>query len=118
MYDVYVPVVSESNKDYTFDEAKNMVIDALSVLGDDYIKIINKAFDERWIDIYYNEGKRGGAYSSGFYDTNPYLLLNYEGKLDDVSTLAHELGHSVHTYLSCKNNIYTYSNYEIFVGIN
>lgn len=116
MYDVYVPVVSESNKDYTFNEAKNMVIDALSILGEDYIKIINKAFDERWIDIHYNEGKRGGAYSSGFYDTNPYLLLNYEGKLDDVSTLAHELGHSVHTYLSCKNNSYTYSNYEIFVA--
>ena len=116
MYDVYVPVVAESNKEYTFEEAKNIVIDALSILGDEYISIVKKAFNERWIDVYYTEGKRGGAYSSGFYDTNPFLLLDFDGKLYDVSTLAHELGHSVHTYLSCKNNSYTYSSYEIFVA--
>ena len=97
LYDIYTPLVKTLEKEYSFEEAKSIVIDALSILGEDYIKIINKAFDERWIDVYYNEGKRSGAYSSGFYDTNPYVLLNFEGSLDDVSTLAHELGHSVHT---------------------
>ncbi len=116
LYDTYAPLISDSDSEYEFNEAKDIVINALNVLGDDYIKIINKAFDEKWIDIYHNEGKRSGAYSSGFYDTNPYILLNYEGNLNDVSTLAHELGHSVHTYLSCKNNDYIYSSYKIFVA--
>ena len=116
MYDIYVPLISECDKKYEFNEAKELVINALSILGEDYITNLNKAFDERWIDIYHNKGKRGGAYSSGFYDTNPYVLLNYEGKLDDVSTLAHELGHSMHTYYSCKNNEYQNSNYHIFVA--
>lgn len=116
LYDIYTPLIGELQKEYSFDEAKKLVISALSVLGDDYISILNKAFDEKWIDIYYNEGKRSGAYSGGFYDTNPYVLLNYEGELNDVSTLAHELGHSVHTYLSCKNNDYEYSSYKIFVA--
>ena len=116
LYDIYVPIIKESNKTYEFSEARKLVTNALSILGEDYIEIINKAFDERWIDIYNNEGKRGGAYSSGFYDTNPYVLLNYEGTLNDVSTLSHELGHSMHTYLSCKNNDYIYSSYKIFVA--
>lgn len=116
LYDIYVPIIKESNKTYEFSEARKLVTNALSILGEDYIEIINKAFNERWIDIYNNEGKRGGAYSSGFYDTNPYVLLNYEGTLNDVSTLAHELGHSMHTYLSCKNNDYIYSSYKIFVA--
>lgn len=116
LYDIYTPLVQNLEKEYSFEDAKDIVLDSLSILGEDYIKIINKAFDERWIDVYYNEGKRSGAYSSGFYDTNPYVLLNFEGSLDDVSTLAHELGHSVHTYLSCKNNDYIYSSYKIFVA--
>ena len=116
LYDVYAPLINGSNKTYTFDEAKDLVKNSLKVLGEDYIKIIDKAFSDRWIDIYHNEGKRSGAYSSGFYDTNPYVLLNYEGNLNDVSTLAHELGHSCHTYLSCKNNEYMYSSYKIFVA--
>jgi len=116
LYDTYAPLIKEDDKKYEFEEAKELVLNALSVLGSDYISIINKAFDEKWIDVYYNEGKRSGAYSSGFYDTNPYILLNYEGNLNDVSTLAHELGHSVHTYLSCKNNEYIYSSYKIFVA--
>ena len=115
-YDIYAELVEEIDTDYTFDEAKELVIDALSVLGDDYVNNLNKAFDEKWIDIYPNKGKRGGAFSSGFYDTNPYLLLNFEGKFHDVSTLAHELGHSMHTYYSCKNNPYQYSSYKIFVA--
>ena len=116
LYDVYAPLVKNSTKTYSFDEAKELVRNALKILGEDYIKIIDKAFEDRWIDIYHNEGKRSGAYSSGFYDTNPYVLLNYEGHLNDVSTLAHELGHSCHTYLSCKNNPYVYSSYKIFVA--
>lgn len=116
LYDQYVDLVEENTKHYTFEEAKDLVIEALSVLGDDYIKNLNKAFDERWIDVYNNKGKRGGAYSSGFYDTKPYVLLNYEGTINDVSTLAHELGHSMHTYYSCLNNPYQYSSYKIFVA--
>lgn len=116
LYDTYASVISDSTKEYTFDEAKDLVIKALSVLGEDYIKDLNKAFDERWIDIYPNKGKISGAYSSGSYDTNPFLLLNFDGTLNDVSTLAHELGHSMHSYYSRGNNPYQYSNYKIFVA--
>ncbi len=116
LYDIYAPLVGENDKKYTFSEAKDIVIKALSVLGDDYIKNLHKAFDERWIDIYNNKGKRGGAYSSGFYDTKPYLLLNFEGRYEDVTTLAHELGHSMHTYYSCANQPYNLSSYNIFVA--
>lgn len=116
LYDIYTPLIQNENSHYEFLEAKNMVISALQVLGEDYISHIKQAFDERWIDIYSNVGKRSGAYSSGGYDTNPFLLLNYQGTLNDVSTLAHELGHSMHSYYSCKNNPYHYSGYRIFVA--
>lgn len=116
MYDTYVEIINKIDKKYSFDEAKEIVIDALSILGDKYVKNLKKAFDEKWIDIYHSKGKRSGAYSSGNFDVNPYVLLNFEGTLNDVSTLAHELGHSMHTYLSCKNNPYQYSSYEIFVA--
>ena len=116
LYDIYVELIKDLDKEYSFEEAKEIVINALSILGDDYINNLKKAFDERWIDVYNNVGKRGGAYSSGFYDTNPFVLLNFEGKLNDVSTLAHELGHSMHTYYSCKNNTYNNSGYKIFVA--
>lgn len=116
IYDIYADLISESSKEYTFNEAKEIVLNALSVLGEDYINDLKKAFDEKWIDIYPNEGKRGGAYSSGCYTSNPYVLLNFNGKLNDVSTLAHELGHSMHTYYSNKNNPYVYHGYKIFVA--
>lgn len=116
IYDIYADLISESSKKYTFEEAKDIVISALSVLGDNYINDLKKAFDERWIDIYPNSGKRGGAYSSGCYTSNPYVLLNFNGKFNDVSTLAHELGHSMHSYYSIKNNPYIYYNYKIFVA--
>ena len=116
LYDIYVELIKDLDKEYSFEEAKEIVINALSILGDEYINNLKKAFDERWIDVYNNVGKRGGAYSSGFYDTNPFVLLNFEGKLNDVSTLAHELGHSMHTYYSCKNNTYNNSGYKIFVA--
>ena len=116
LYDIYVDLFDIESDNYEFEDAKKTVIEALSVLGEDYINNLKRAFDERWIDIYNNKGKRTGAYSSGFYDTNPYVLLNYENKFNDVSTLAHELGHSMHTYYSCKNNPYQYSQYQIFVA--
>ena len=109
-------MVSDVDKKYTFEEAKNIVLDALKILGDDYQKKLHKAFDNRFIDIYNNKGKRSGAYSSGFYDTYPYILLNYEGKYGDVTTLAHELGHSMHTLYSCEFNPYNTSSYQIFVA--
>lgn len=116
IYDIYTPVIDEEGKIYTFEEAKDLVINSLKILGDDYSSVLKSAFDEKWIDVYNNKGKRGGAYSSGSYLTKPFLLLNYEGRLNDVSTLAHELGHSLHTYYSCKNNPYQYHNYKIFVA--
>ena len=109
-------MVENIEKKYRFEDAKNIVIEALSVLGDDYINNLKKAFSERWIDIYNNKGKRGGAYSSGFYDTKPFVLLNFEGKYEDVTTLAHELGHSMHTYYSCHYEPYNLSSYNIFVA--
>lgn len=116
LYDTYVSIINEKPREYTFDEAKELVKKALSVLGDKYINDLNNAFTEKWIDIYNNKGKRGGAYSGGSYDTYPYVLLNFEGTLNDVSTLAHELGHSMHSYYSRLNNSYQDSNYKIFVA--
>ena len=116
LYDIYVSIINEKPKEYTFDEAKDLVVDALSVFGDTYINDLKKAFSEKWIDIYNNKGKRGGAYSGGSYDTYPYVLLNFEGTLNDVSTLAHELGHSMHSYYSRKNQSFQNSEYKIFVA--
>ena len=116
IYDIYTPVIDEEGKTYTFEEAKDLVINSLEILGEDYSKVLKSAFDDKWIDVFNNKGKRGGAYSSGSYLTKPFLLLNYEGRLNDVSTLAHELGHSIHTYYSCKNNPYQYHDYKIFVA--
>ena len=116
LYDVYAPIASSYNNTYTFEEAKKIVLDVIKIFGNEYEKVANRAFDERWIDIYNNKGKRTGAYSSGGYDTAPYLLLNYEGSFDDVSTLIHELGHSMHTYFSVKNNKYHEYDYKIFVA--
>lgn len=116
IYDIYSSLVPDSNKTYTFEEARDIVLEALSILGDSYISDLKKAFDEKWIDVMPSQGKKGGAYSSGSYTTNPYLLLNFNGKFDDVSTLAHELGHSMHSYYSNKNNPYVYHQYKIFVA--
>lgn len=116
LYDVYAPIITSFGKSYSFEEAKELVMKSLSILGDDYVEILNRAFDERWIDVYNNVGKRSGGYSSGGYDTKPYILLNYEGKFNDVSTLAHELGHSMHSYFSIKNNPYHEYQYKIFVA--
>jgi len=116
LYDVYAPLVGNLNKKYPYEDSKKLVVDALNVLGEDYLSNINKAFDERWIDVYNTPSKRSGAYSWGSYDTNPYILLNYEDSFNDVSTLIHELGHSMHSYYSHKNNDYIYGHYKIFVA--
>ena len=115
-YDLYVDLIDEYDKKYTYEEAKDLVIKALSPLGEDYINHLNRAFNEKWIDVYHNKGKRSGAYSTGFYDTFPFILLNYEGTLNDVSTLAHELGHSMHSLYSWENNDYPNSSYRLFVA--
>lgn len=116
MYDLYVPMVEEVDLAITYEDAKTMVIEALSVLGEEYTSLLHKAFNERWIDPYENEGKRSGAYSSGAYGTKPYILLNWQDTLDNVYTLAHELGHSLHTYYSTNNQPFVYSNYSIFLA--
>lgn len=116
LYDIYADLVTENEENYSFEEGKELVIDALNVLGEDYITNLKKAFSEKWIDKYPNIGKRGGAYSWGTYTSKPFVLLNYQNKLDDVSTLAHELGHSMHSYYSKNNNPYHCYNYRIFVA--
>ena len=112
--DLLVPLVQESARKYTYEEAQKLVLDAVSVLGEDYTALIQKAFDERWIDVYPREAKRTGAYSTGAYKCKPYVLLNFTGTLDDVFTLAHELGHSLHTWFSNENQPLLYSGYSIF----
>lgn len=116
LYDTYVNLEDSYNQTYSFEDAKNIVLDVIKVFGEDYKKIVESAFEDRWIDIYPNKAKRGGAYSSGSYDTLPYILLNFQGHYHDVSTLIHELGHSMHTYYSNLNNPYLYSGYKIFVA--
>lgn len=116
MYDVYTELVKDYDKKYSFEEAKDLVLKAVTPLGEEYKKDLEKAFTQKWIDIYPNKGKRGGAYSGGSYDTNPFVLLNFQSKLDDVSTLIHELGHSMHSFYTRNNNPYQYGHYPIFVA--
>ena len=116
LYDTYVNLEEGIDKKYTYEEAKKIVLDVVKLFGEDYQKTVQSAFDNRWIDIYPNKAKRGGAYSSGSYDTLPYILLNFQGEYNDVSTLIHEMGHSMHSYYSNQNNPYLYSGYKIFVA--
>ena len=116
MYDLYTPIVKEVDFKITYPEAVELIKTALHPLGEDYSNIMNEAFNSRWIDIYENKGKRSGAYSSGTYDSKPYILLNYHDTLDNAFTVAHELGHSIHSYLTRKNQPYVYGNYSIFVA--
>jgi len=116
-YDLYAPVVKELELNYSFDEAVGHVLDSLAPLGKRYVGVAREALSSRWIDVYHNHGKRSGAYMNGsVYDVHPYMLLNYNGKYDDVSTLAHELGHALHSYLSNKAQPYVLSHYSIFVA--
>jgi oligoendopeptidase F len=116
-YDLYCPVVAELDLKYSIEESKEHVLASLAHLGQEYVAVARKGFAERWLDVYPNEGKRSGAYSNGaVYDVHPYMLLNYNGKYDDVSTLSHELGHTMHSYLSNKNQPYATADYSIFVA--
>ena len=115
--DVYAPVVKGVDLKYTYEEAKELVLDAIKPLGGDYRGVIERAFEERWIDVYPTPGKRAGAYSNGSaYDVHPYILLNYTDQYEDVSTLAHELGHTMHSYYSNKSQPYPTADYSIFVA--
>ena len=116
MYDVYVPIVKDYDAKYTIEEAKELVLKAVEPLGTNYVNLIRKAFAERWIDVVENEGKRNGAYSSGVYGVHPYVLLNFNGTLDNVFTLAHEMGHAMHSYFSNEAQNYLDSRYKIFVA--
>ncbi len=116
-YDLYAPVVKSVDLNYTYEEAQQNVLAALSPLGQEYVQTAKNGFAARWLDVYPNTGKRAGAYSQGgAYDVHPYMLLNYNGKYDDMSTLAHELGHTMHSYFSNKNQPYNLSQYSIFVA--
>jgi len=116
MYDLYTPLVEDVDLQFTFEEGKQLVLEGLEILGEDYQSILKEAFDQRWIDVKENKGKRSGAYSSGTYGTNPYILLNWQDNIDNVFTLAHELGHSVHSYYTRKNQPFVYGNYSIFLA--
>ena len=116
MYDLYVPLTDKFDMKIPYEKAQDIILKALRPLGEDYLNIIKKAFSERWIDVYENEGKQGGAYSWGSYDSHPYILMNYHDDLNSLFTLIHELGHSVHSYYSRTSQEYLYSNYKIFVA--
>ncbi|BCN31386.1 oligoendopeptidase F [Anaeromicropila herbilytica] len=115
MYDLYTPVVQNVDMHIPFEEAKNIVLEALKPLGDEYQEVLKQAFENRWIDVYENDGKRSGTSSSDIYGVHPYILLNYKDDLESLFKLAHEIGHAVHSYLSSKEQPYIYSKYETFV---
>jgi oligoendopeptidase F len=116
-YDLYAPLVASVNTHYSVEEAEHNILEALAPLGPEYTTGANRSFTERWIDMFPNEGKRAGAYSAGdAYDVHPYMLLNYNSKYEDMSTLAHELGHTMHSYFSNKTQPYPLASYSIFVA--
>lgn len=115
-YDIYTPIVADQDVEIPFEQAKEMALEALAPLGEDYLSMLKEGFSSRWIDVYENQGKRSGAYSSGVYSCHPFVLLNYTDTLNDVFTLVHEMGHALHSYLSAKNQTVTYADYVIFVA--
>ena len=116
IYDTYVPMVDANEKEYSFAEAKELVLNALSILGDDYTKVLNEAFDNNWIDVFPTKNKRSGGYCTAVYNSHPYVFLNFDNRYGEVSTVAHELGHAMHSYYSIKNNNYVDYSYSIFVA--
>ena len=115
-YDVYAPLCKDLDLKYTYEQAKAMVKKAVAPLGEDYVATVQRGFDERWIDVYPNTGKSGGAYSSGTYDSNPFIMCNFTGTIDSVSTIAHEMGHSMHTHLANTHQPAHYAGYTLFVA--
>ncbi|MDR3241589.1 MAG: oligoendopeptidase F [Lactobacillaceae bacterium] len=115
-YDLYTPILGEPDFSIDYESAKAEALEALKPLGDDYLEVVNQAFDSRWIDVIENKGKRTGAYSGGSYDTNPFILLNWVDNLNNLHTLVHEMGHSVHSYETRKNQPYHYGDYPIFLA--
>ncbi len=115
-YDMYVSLVEDVDPHYSFEEAKEILFKALAPLGEEYIATLKRAFDERWIDWAVNVGKRSGAYSGGAYNTNPFILISWQGTLDNLYTLAHELGHSLHSYFTRKSQPFQYGDYCIFLA--
>ena len=116
MYDVYTPIVEDAAAAIDYETACEKVLEALSVLGEDYTELLRRGFEERWIDVYENQGKRGGAYSTGSARPHPYVLLNHKDTLDSMFTIAHEMGHALHSYYSCLNQPVSRSDYVIFVA--
>lgn len=116
MYDIYTPIVDIEDKKYSFSQAKDLVKKALLPMGEEYLQILEEGFNNGWIDVYENEGKRSGAYSWSYAGCHPYVLLNYQDNLDSVFTLIHEMGHAIHSYYSNANQPYVYSSYRIFVA--
>lgn len=116
MFDLYTPITGEAGLKYTYEEAQEETFNGLEKLGEEYKEVLEQAFNNRWIDVVENEGKRSGAYSSGTYDTNPYILLNWHDSLNHLYTLVHELGHSAHSYFTRNNQPYVYGNYSIFLA--
>lgn len=116
MYDLYTPLISEIDMNIDYTEAKDILVRGLSPLGDEYIDTVKSGLSSNWIDVYENKGKRSGAYSWGTYTSNPYILLNYHDTLDNVFTLAHEMGHSMHSYYTHKTQPYVYGHYSIFLA--
>lgn len=116
MYDMYTPLLGEPPITFTYEDAKEITLKALKPLGKEYLEIIQSAFDDQWIDVYENKGKRSGAYSSGTYDSKPYILLNWQDTINSLYTLVHELGHSAHSYLTHENQPYEYGSYSIFLA--
>lgn len=116
MFDIYTPIVQSIELKYSYEEAKAHVLKSLEPMGEAYVSTVKKAFDERWIDVYENIGKRSGAYSWGTYDSKPYILLNYHDNIDNMFTLTHEMGHSMHSYMTHEHQPYVYGNYSIFLA--
>lgn len=116
MYDLYVPMVPDAEERIPFEQAKEMVLEGLQPLGEEYGELLKEGFRNRWIDVYENQGKRSGAYSWGAYGVHPYVLLNYQENLNNVFTLAHEMGHALHSWYSDQNQPYIYAGYKIFVA--
>ena len=115
-WDVYTPLVDDVDMKFTYEEACNLIVKALAPMGEEYVNLVKKGLESRWVDVYETPGKRSGAYSAGGKGMNPVMLLNFQGGLDDVYTLIHEMGHSLHTYFSSHNQEITYSDYSIFVA--